>query len=463
MAAQHIRIFCITLGLLFAATTGFAQIDTVNVSLEEFIERGLDNSGQVEFERQKVRLAENRVDQARSRRILPTFELNTQHGVVPGVKSNTNLPDDELYLDPDLENDWNNWAIFTRAEVKGIQPIFAWGAFNSAMQAAKAGAVAAREQFQAARSVVEVRLYELYYSYLLASEVNHLLEEAQNKIDEIEQKIEERREEGSGELDESDYFKFKVFKSEFAIRAAEVRENTRFIEETWNYVLKADSNTTYLPEELFLDPVANKIQSLNFYQQQALAERSELKAADASIKAAKEGIDFTKSQNLPMFFLGLTGSFADTPNRPRQDNPFIINNTNYASAAVGFGIRQNLNLFNIKSDIERSRIQYKQTQYLKDAVTDGIMLQINERYRNANLSEVKVEKTDEAWVTSKKWLRQEQLDYDFGMGDTKDLIDAMKKELELRVQLKREIFQFNKDMAELYNSAGLSVISLKTK
>jgi hypothetical protein len=47
------------------------------------------------------------------------------------------------------------------------------------------------------------------------------------------------------------------------------------------------------------------------------------------------------------------------------------------------------------------------------------------------------------------------------MGDTKDLIDAMRKELELKVQLKREIFEFNKNMAELFKASGLEITTLK--
>lgn len=436
--------------------------DTLQISLGEFIEKGLDNSGQVDYERQNVNLAENKINQARAQRFLPKFELNTQHGTVPGVTSNTDLPKDEWYLDPNLENDWSNWAIFTRAEVSAIQPIFAWGALTNAVEAAKAGAEAAQYEFQSKQSGLEIRLYQLYYSYILSQEVNRLVQEAQSKIEDIEQQIDEKVDEKDSDIDQSDVYKFKVFKSEFAMRAGEVEENIEYIRNVWNYVLQSGLETVYTPSDKFLDPVANKIETLDYYKSQALDKRAELKGIEAGIDAAQHGIKATKAQNLPMIFLGLTGSYANTPNRPRQDNPFIINNTNYASAGIGVGIRQNLDFFSAKTDIERRQIQYRQVKFLKSAAVDGIMLEISDRYKNANISEVKVDKTDEALVTSKKWLRQEQLDYDFGIGDTKDLIDAMQKELELRLQLKQRIFEFNKDMAQLYNAAGLPLTSLES-
>lgn len=443
--------------------TNLQAQDTLKISLSEFVERGLENSGQVDFERQKVRLAENQIDKARAQRFLPKFELNTQHGSVPGVKSNrTDLEEDEYYLDPNLENDWNNWAIFTRAEVNAVQPIFTWGALTSAVEAAQAGAEAARYEFETKQAGLEIRLYQLYYSYILSQEVKTLVEEAQSQIDKIEKQIDEELDSPDSEVDESDVFKFRVFKSEFAMRAGEVQENVGYIKSIWEYVLQANDGTVYQPEDQFLDPVANTIESLDYYKGMALKNRPELKGIDAGINAAEQGLDATRAQNLPMLFIGLTGSYANTPNRPRQDNPFIINSTNYASAGVGLGIRQNLDFFSAKTDIEHRKIQYRQAKFLKNAAVDGIMLEISEKYKNANISEVKVDKTDEALTTSKKWLRQEQLDYDFGIGETKDLIDAMKKELELRLQLKQRIFEFNKNMAELFNTAGLPLTSLKT-
>lgn len=447
--------------LLLTLTSTLSAQDTVRVSLQEFIEIGINNSGQLDFERQKVALAENRINQAQNERFLPRFDLTTQHGLVPGVKSNVaGLDPSEFYLDPDLENDWEDIGVFTRAEVNAIQPIFAWGGLRNLVNAARSGAESAKEQFESQKADIEIRLYELYESYVLSIELNRLLEEAQNQIDKIGNQIEEQRESGDSDLDESDVFKFEVFKSEFAIRSAEVTENISYIKNIWEYVTQADEQTVYMPEIRFLDPVSNSIEELAYYRSHAIEDRAEVKAIEAGINAAEYGLEATKAQNYPTLFLGLSGSFANTPNRPRQSNPFIINNSNYATGAFGVGIRQNLDFFSMKSEVERSDIQLKQAKYLREAAVDGIVLEINEHYKNASLSKVKVERTDEALVTSKKWLRQEQLDYDFGMGDTKDLIDAMKKELELRVQLKREIFEFNKNMAQLFKASGLEISTL---
>jgi len=447
----------------FALPTFSVAQDTVRVSLQEFIDRGLEKSGQISYEKQKVELADNRIDQAQSERYLPRFELSTQHGVVPGVVSQrSDLSENEYYLDPNLENDWENWAVFTRAEVSAVQPIFSWGALKNAVNAAQSAAVAAREQFEKQKADLRIRLFELYQSYLLTSEILTLLDEGERKIEEIQQQIEDKQEEGDSEFDDSDLFKFKVFKSEFQKRAAEVRHEAEMTQRIWDYVLQAGEGTVYMPETNFLDPVASQVKDIGYYRSNAVANRAEIAAVEAGINAAKYGMKAQKQKNYPTLFLGLSASYANTPNRPRQSNPFIINNSNYASGSFGLGIRQNLDFLSIQADIKKGQIQYRQAKFLKEAAVDGIVLEINQAYKDASLSNVKVEKTDEALVTSKKWLRQEQLDYDFGMGDTKDLIDAMQKELELRVQLKRDVFEFNNNMAELYRKAGLPIMEIMT-
>lgn len=462
MILKKALVLGISMLCLVGLSNASAQ-DTVRVSLEQFIAKGLENSGQLDAERQKVRLAENRIRQVQSKRYVPKFELNTQHGVIPGVKSNReDLDPNEYYLDPNLKNDFEDIAVFTRAEVQLVQPLYTWGALKNAVKASKAAANAAESEFQITENETELRLYKLYQSYLLSLEISRLLDEAQQQLDDIGEQIQKKKDEEGSELDDTDVFKFEVFKSEFAIRMAEVRANTEYIQNVWNYVMDAPEGTVYIPEKQFLDPVQNELKTLDYYRMRAVNERPEIEGLEAGINAAQYGVKATKAQNYPSVFLGLQGSFAHTPNRPRQSNPFIINNTNYASAGIGIGIRQNLDFFSMKYEVQKSKIQRQQAKFSKVAAIDGITLQVNEKYKEATVSKVKVAKTDEALVTSKRWLRQEQLDYDFGMSNTKDLIDAIQKELELTVQYKREVFNLNKNMAELFNASDLAVTTLTT-
>lgn len=448
------------------AGTGFKPVyqDTVRISLREFIRRGVEKSGQLRYEQGAVAVAENRIDAARANRILPDASLNTIHGLIPGVKNGSDDPLEHpphlWYLEPNLVNDWENWAIFTRAEMTAVQPLFAWGAINKAIAAAELGAEAARKEYEAKQTATELQLFELYYSYLLALEIERILVDAEGTVEEVERQIARMQEEGDPALKERDVFQFEIYRSEFEVQKTEVREGKARIERIWNYILGDGNGVVWLPDTDFLEEVPYEIRPYDFYRTLAMASRPEMKGVEAGMQAYRNAVEAVKASGKPVLFIGLTASYAYTPNRPRQRNPFIINNTNFASAGFGFGIRQSLNFGAIRNRIEREEIEFNRVRDLKNAIEDGIVLELNERYMQATVAGERVQRIREALVTTRNWVRHEQLNYDFGIGEVEDLVDSVRKELELRVELQQRIFELNLRMAALYRAAGLPVESV---
>lgn len=88
------------------------------------------------------------------------------------------------------------------------------------------------------------------------------------------------------------------------------------------------------------------------------------------------------------------------------------------------------------------------------------MLELNENYREAVVAETKMHQTEKALTTARNWVRHEQLNYDIGFGDVEDLTDAIREELETRLELKQNVFDLNKRVAELYKSSGMPILQL---
>jgi outer membrane protein TolC len=467
LAKKHSAFFMLRkvlfIGILCLGLSNIARAqDTVKVSLQQFIQKGFGHASQVDAEKQNVKLAKNRIKQIRGKRFIPSFTLDTQHGIIPGVKSNRkDLSPNEYYLDPHLKNDFTNYSVFTRVHLDLIQPIYTWGALRDAVKASKSAADAAAKKFQITKNKVKIRLYKLYESYLLSLELQDLLDNAEHTIKVVDKKLTKEKKSGKANLSEADLYQFKIFKSEFAIRSAKVKKNAHFVQRVWNYVLGAEGQTVYIPDGHFLDPVQNPIKSVDYYRAQAVSHRPEILALKSGIQAAKYGVKATKEKNFPKLFAGITGSFAYTPNRPRQSNPFIINKSNYATAAVGVGIHQNLDFLAIHNDVEKTKIKLQQVKSSKSAATDAIVLQVYQKYKQASISKIKIQKSYDALTKARRWVRLEEQKADLNNGDPKDLIDALKKELELKAQYKQAIFAFNKAMGELFESAELPLSSLK--
>ncbi len=457
-----VRYLLLLISMLAVSTASLAQ-DTVRVSLQEFIARGVLQSDELRARKTGVELSDNAIREARLLGFLPRFELTTNHGIVPDVISDSilangsPLPREEYYLDPNLRNDWNKLKVFTQMEVRMLQPIYTWGAIRSAVEAARSGALAAREQYQIEQTKFEVRLYELYYARLLSLELKRLLIDARKTFDDAERRLQEMIDDGDPDLEDSEIYKLKIFKQEFLARAEEVEQNDAFLESTWNLVLGNDSRSLFLPEDRFLDPIDEQITDpAGDFTIAAVSNRPETKALDAAVNAALAGWRAQKALQMPSVFLGLGAEYVYTP-RPIQQQPLFGNRYNYVNLVYSFGLRQNLNFASMSQKTEKSRLQYRQAQYSRDAVVTGVMLDANDKYKNAILAQRRIETSSEALQTSKEWLQQEQIDYDLGLGEVKNLVDAVKTNLELEVQYLQRVYEFNVSLGRLKQAAGRSI------
>lgn len=454
-------------GVGFMQAEPQAASDTVRISMVEFIRIGMDASGLNDVQLAEVETANLRVQQARANRILPRITLQTQHGLVPGVISDSvlsggaPLPPGQYYLDPNLTNDWTDWAIFTRAQIESIQPIWTWGAINTSIKAAEFAAVAAYEKFKAEQVKTERSLAELYLSYVFSLEVERLVQEAEDQIQQVDRRIREMQEEGNPDLKESDIFKYEIFLSEFAIQKEDVLRSREQINRIWAYVTRQAASPVQ-PARDELNPLPLQLEPFDTYLDNALAARAEVKAADAGVSALRNAVEVLQTEAYPSVFLGLSASYAITPNRPKQDNPFINNSTNYASARFGFGVQQNLNFLTVSQKVEKGRIDARRAEDLRSAVQDGIVLEVSEAYKQAALAQAALTHTEKALVTTKNWVRHEQLNYDYGFGDVKELVDSMKKELELRVDVKTRLYEWNLKLMRLYVSSGIPLNQLES-
>lgn len=436
-----------------------AETDTIRVNLATFIELASRESAMLSARQQQIRLAENRVGQAQNQRFVPRLEFTTAHGLVPAVASNDpNLPKGQYYLDPDLRNDWYDWGVFTRAEVNTLQPIYTWGAINSAIEAARQGVHAAQAEYDIQLREYEIRLYELYYAMLLSYELKKLVEDAQKILDRAEEQLDNLLEQGDSDITEADVFQLRIFKYEFLSRVDEVNQNIEFLHSAWNIALNNKSDILYLPAEQFLDPLNYDLRDVAYYEMTARIERPEVRQVESAFQAARYGLKANKTAYYPSIFMAFSAAYARTPNRPKQDNPFIINNTNYESIRYGFGIRQNLNFAVTRSAVSRSELQVRQAGYARQAVEDGLMLDIREKYRRMMMSLSRLTNNTGALQVSTEWLRMEQIDYDLGFGEVKNLIDAVKSNLELEVSQRQRIFDFNVSVGKLNTAAGLPIV-----
>lgn len=441
-----------------------AIADTLELSFPEFLELALERSKELQARRQQIDIADTRRQQAQASRFLPNLELTSGHGLIPGVKTGeSDFENSSLYLDPNLRTDWGDWAIFNQVEVSAVQPIFTWGALGSAIQASKAGVAVASAEYDGQRQDYEMDIFQLYQARLLATELKQLTEEARSTIRSAERELQKLLDEGSGEIEDADLYQLDIFKHQFEAQVTEVEQNLLFVNRAWQLALRDQGNgntVVYQPDTPFIDPLLEMPAERQLFRQTALNNRPEIRQLNAVQEAASYGLKAARAQRYPTLVMGLNYRYAYASNRPRQRNPFISNAANTESLTVGLGIRQSLNFFILESRVERARLQYRQAGYAQEAASDGIELDIADKYKNVEIARAKMQASQNALDVSRNWLRQEQLDYDIGFGDVDNLVDAVRQNLELEAEFKQRVYDYNIALGQLYKASGRGLNAL---
>lgn len=438
--------------------------DTIRISLEAFITHAKSKSAELSAKKQSISLSLNTVEEAKLSKFFPRVELTTNHGIIPDVTSDSilasgkPLPREEYYLDPNVEYDWTNFKLFTQLELRILQPVYTWGAIKNAINAAQLAVSATRENYEAEDSKITLRFYELYQAKLLSLQLRRIIDEAYDELLKAEKKLDELIEKGDSSIDDSDVYKVKIFKQEFMARKEEVYQNDAFLQSTMRTLLGYEDQVTVVPSVNELNAESWSPTTSDHYFSQASTYRNEIKAIEYAVDASEAAYKVSLSQRYPSIFLGLGAEYVYSP-RPVQFQPLFGNRYNYLNVMYSFGIRQNLNFASTLQKSERAKLIWQQSQYTRDAVVTGVSLEVSDKYKKVMVQQNNLTTTSDALQISKEWLQQEQIDYDLGLGDIKDLVDAVKSTLELEVRYQQSIYELNVSIARLRNASGLSIIN----
>jgi len=451
---------------LFLHGTTIAQnnrfdADTVSVSLMEATERAVEVSPEMSASYSDTKKAEALHQFAKANRFLSDFELTSAFSTAPAISNPNNSPTDQLYLDPDVRNDWENSSLFTRVEINAIQPVYTWGQVTGNIRAAEYGVEVKEEAVRATSQRVVGRAAEMYYNLLLTEAIFRITESAGNEVDAAEDKIAELLEAGEEGIDEADLFDVKITKQEFLLGVVAV-------EQQMQTAAAALSRQMILPEGTIVRTVAPVLKTVDFelmplehYQALARAYRAELAQVTAGLMARTELVGVAKSEYFPKLFIAANATYSYAANRFRQSNPYVGDPLLARSIRAGVGIRQKLNFSQTRAQVERAQYEEAILQSQGEALYQVILFEVEAAYRNVLITEAAVTANAEALRLSKNWLRSEQVNFDLGIGDSQNLVRVVKRNLETLLQDFRARFAYNVAVLRLLASTGTLEASLE--
>jgi len=446
----------VLLGLLFLSPSASGQqiTDTLMVDLSESLNRSLDVSPEIDAVEAKQAFSDARLSLARASRFLTDFAATSAHTFAPALDNPNNTTADRLYLDPDVRNDWDDLSPFNRIEFEAIQPLWTWGELGSSIAAAQAGLNLDAAGVRVTEDEVLARTAELYYSLQLADALGRLTREAGDIVEQAKDEIDRLLEEGASDVDYADLFQVEITEQEFLQRVVEVEESRKLARAALARQLFLPPGQTVEARNQVLEPVSIDMRSLQIWQALALSDRPEITQVHAGFMARSALVEVARSDYFPKLFLGVTGKWAYAAGRERQRNPYVSDPFLSRGARAGLVVQQNLNFSQTRAKVQQAEAQRAEVRSQEEALRQLILFEVEEAYRNVLIAQSAVSAREEALLISKRWLRDEQINFDLDLGDTENLVRAVRDNLSLQAQREQAVFNLNVAIIRLLRKTG---------
>jgi len=428
--------------------------DTLRLGLATTIERALQVSPEVATAGAGRDYAAARSRLARSSRFLTEFKATSVHAPGPGLKDRGNTPTDQLYLDPNVRNDWSTLRPFTHVEVELLQPIYTWGELGGNIRAARYGVDVETATMHGKESEVAERAGELYFSVLLTDALFRVARDAGEAVTKARKAIERMLDEGAEDVDEADRFQVLIAEQDFKRRRVEIEQKRITASVALARMLFLPDSTVVMPKETTLEAAAFDLAPLKSYQNMALMHRSEIDRAVAGLAARKALVDVARSDYFPKLFLGASFKASALSGRFRQRNPFVSDPFLSNGLQAGLGLRMKLNFFQTRARVAQARAQYDEVRFQKKGVNQLVLFEVEEAYRKVITTRTAYESRQEALRLSKEWLRTEQINFDLEIGNTDNLIKAVQTNLELQAAAFEAVQKYDVAILKLLRATG---------
>jgi len=435
--------------------------DTLHVNLASAISYALTVSPEIKQLQQKVAYSHARIAEARAHRLVPEFELSTAHAPAPRLTPSS-FPPEQLYLDPTLRNDWEHLTVFNQIQIKIGQPLYTWGEIHYSIQAATHGKAVDAADVAAKRLEVAHRTAQLYANTLLTQALLRLTRETGEIIDRAKKEIRRLLKEGDESVDDADLFQVLIVEQEYLAQVAEVEEQHQLAITALRRQLDLPDSTLLQIDTRFLAPLTFPEDSLQTFLNLGLQHRPELAKASAGFAARDAQVRVARSDYYPKLFLGISGRLAYTPGRYYQPHPYIRDELTGRSLQAGLGFRQKLNFGITRARVKQAEAQREEVHYQKEAARLLILYQVEEAYRKLRIAKAYLKHRKEALRISNEWLRTEEINFDLALGDTENLVRAVKANLDLQAKHYLAIHQYNLAVFNLLYAAGTLIEDIQS-
>jgi outer membrane protein TolC len=347
---------------------------------------------------------------------------------------------------------WNR--VFTRTEVKLIQPIFDFGKISAGIAAAEAGVVVAQQRGAGARADIELNVRKAYYGLKFARDVIDMLDEGSSYVDEAQQKLEKDLAKGTGNVSVTDKLRMRTVRAELDARILEAKRLQGIARESLRTLLGSEAPTDIDVDDDPFEPPDVKEREVGYYEELARANRPEVRLLEYAVKAKAALADLERRKEYPDIVLIGTAAFARAQTADNPHNAFYNHYFNSTSAGLAAALRMQLDLGPKIARARKTQAEALEVTHRRSEALGGILLEVRKSYTEALEATSRVAAMEKGEKAGKAWISAVAQNFAVGLAEARDLSDALVAFFGMRTRYLQAVFDLHVARSALARATG---------
>jgi outer membrane protein TolC len=405
--------------ILLMASIGsytYAQ-ESTQLSLDEAIELGIQNSKSLKISQTKIEEATAQWIEAKNHR-LPDFKLSASALLLANAKADIKIlaPSNSGNAMPTPNSAYYGSANFSL-------PIYAGGKINYGIKSAEFLLEASKLSSENDKNAIAFNIAQAYNNLYKTEQTILVLKENRKAAAERDKTF--LNLEKNGVIARNDRLKANLQTSDIELKIVEAESDFDIVTIHMDLLLGLPENTKIQVDPNYIN-TGLQSENVDYYLQQAMQNRKDLQVIDYQQKAANLGWKAAKAENLPQ--IALTAGYI------AAEVPKIL--TLYNAANIGIGVQYNLsNIWKKNTNLLHAETQIKKMDYNQQLVLDQIKLEVNRDFNNYKLAGKKIAVFEKTVVQADENFRITKNKYNNGLETITNLLEADAAQISANVNL----------------------------
>jgi outer membrane protein TolC len=348
-------------------------------------------------------------------------------------------------------------GVFTRTEIKLVQPIYTFGKLSAGVNAADLGVEASRSRASGQVADVELNVRRAYWGAKLARELLSMLDEGLDYLNDAQKKIDEELAEGSGNASVADRLRLRTMRADIEARSLEARRGADLAKAGLRTLIGPGAPADLDVDDTPLEELDVPARELASYNDLARSFRPEVKALDQMVAAKRALADLERRRQYPDLVLLGTATYAYASSIDHPPNAFASNPFNTSGVGLAAALRMPLDLFVKNAHAHRLLAEAKEAELRRNEALGGISFEVEKAYTEMKEADQRLKTVQKGEKAARQWIAAIMQNISVGLAETKDFSDALLAFFQAHTRCLQALYDCNIAVASLTRVAGVDV------